>query len=321
MKKGVLVWMIVGASLILLGILLFVGVMWTMKWDFLKLSATKYETNTSEIDEEFENITIEAITADVAFLPSDDGVCRVVCYEQTKVKHAVEVSEGTLTVKAVDTRAWYDYIGIFSVGNPIITVYLPSAEYESLSVKTNTGDVGIPTGLHLKKLDISGTTGNVSCYASVKESMRIKMTTGDILVKDITAGSAELSVSTGRVEVSDLVCEGNLTVRVSTGKTVLSDLSCANLYSDGTTGDLYLRRVIAGENFHLERSTGDVELEGCDAAEIFVQTDTGDVVGSLLTDKVFLTQTDTGSIRVPSSVTGGRCEIITDTGDIDITIG
>jgi len=40
----------------------------------------------------------------------------------------------------------------------------------------------------------------------------------------------------------------------------------------------------------------------------------------LLTDKVFITKTDTGSINVPDSITGGRCEIKTDTGDIKITV-
>ena len=53
---------------------------------------------------------------------------------------------------------------------------------------------------------------------------------------------------------------------------------------------------------------------------MFVETDTGDVTGSLLSDKVFITKSDTGSIDVPKTVTGGKCEITTDTGDIKIEI-
>ena len=70
----------------------------------------------------------------------------------------------------------------------------------------------------------------------------------------------------------------------------------------------------------MERSTGDVRMEGCDAAEIFILTDTGDVAGSLLSDKVFVVETDTGDVDVPRSAAGGRCEITTDTGDIRITV-
>ena len=79
-----------------------------------------------------------------------------------------------------------------------------------------------------------------------------------------------------------------------------------------------MKNVIATEKFSIKRSTGDVKFDSCDAAEIFVETDTGDVNGSLLTNKVFITKTDTGRINVPNSITGGKCEIITNTGDIKI---
>ena len=81
-----------------------------------------------------------------------------------------------------------------------------------------------------------------------------------------------------------------------------------------------MKNVIATERFSIERDTGDVILEGCDAAEIFIETDTGDVRGTLLSEKVFITETDTGRVSVPSSITGGRCEITTDTGNIKINI-
>ncbi len=63
-----------------------------------------------------------------------------------------------------------------------------------------------------------------------------------------------------------------------------------------------------------------MEFNHCDAETIYVNTDTGSVTGTLLTDKVFIIETDTGSVDVPKSITGGRCEITTDTGNIRITI-
>ena len=86
--------------------------------------------------------------------------------------------------------------------------------------------------------------------------------------------------------------------------------------SSGDTGDILLSHVIATERLSIERGTGDVKVESCDAAEIFIETDTGDVTGTLLSDKVFVVETDTGRIDVPKTSNGGRCEIITDTGDI-----
>lgn len=91
-------------------------------------------------------------------------------------------------------------------------------------------------------------------------------------------------------------------------------------YIKWNTGDLSLKNVIATDTFTIERSTGDVVFNGSDATVIFVKTDTGDVSGNILTEKVFITQTDTGSVEVPKTASGGRCEIITDTGDIKINI-
>ena len=51
-----------------------------------------------------------------------------------------------------------------------------------------------------------------------------------------------------------------------------------------------------------------------------MKTDTGDVTGSLLSDKIFFAESDVGSVDVPKTTTGGVCEIRTDTGKIAITI-
>jgi len=47
-----------------------------------------------------------------------------------------------------------------------------------------------------------------------------------------------------------------------------------------------------------------------------IKTDTGNVTGTLLSEKVFLVETDTGRINVPRTTAGGVCEITTDTGDV-----
>ncbi len=110
-------------------------------------------------------------------------------------------------------------------------------------------------------------------------------------------------------------------VNVSTGKATLTDIRCKNVVSEGKTGDISLRNVIAVKTISVARSTGDVRFDHSDGGAIFVKTDTGDVTGSLLTDKVFLAQSSTGDVDVPKTTVGGKCEIKTGTGDIIITIG
>ncbi len=322
MRTKTKVWLIIAASLVLIGCILFTGVMSMLNWDFTKLSTVKYETNTYEISEAFDTISINTDTADIAFAFSNDGKCTVECHEEENAKHSVAVEDGILIVELVDERSVSDYIHYFGInmGAPKITVYLPKTQYTSLLICEDTGDVEIPRDFTFKDVDISLSTGDVDFCASASEMIKIKTSTGDICVENISAGSLDLSVSTGKVTASGVSCEGDVTVSVSTGEAYLTDIACRSVISSGSTGDISLDHVIAAEKFSVKRSTGDIRFDNSDAADIFAETDTGDVTGTLLTDKVFITQTDTGGVDVPKTATGGRCEIITNTGNIKITV-
>lgn len=319
MSKRAKIFFGMAIAFILIGGIIFGGVMTVLGWDFTKLSTVKYETNDYEIKKDYKNISITTDTADVIFVPTESEQSSVVCYEQKNVKHSVTVIGDTLVIEAVDTRKWYEYIGIF-FGTPKITVYIPQGEYGALSVKGSTGDVEIPEEHFFESMDLSVSTGDVKCGASSVGKIRINTNTGDIYVKNISAGMLDLSVSTGKVVGKAVTCEDDLRINVSTGKAQLTGVSCKALISSGNTGDISLKNVIAAEMFSVVRSTGDIKLDSCDAAEIYFKTDTGNVTGSLLTEKVFITQTDTGKIDVPKTVTGGKCEIITSTGDVTISI-
>lgn len=319
MRKATKIWFITAASLVLLGCILFAGVMTALKWDFSKLSTVKYETNTHEISEPFGDISLTTDTADIMFALSGDRKCRVECCEDENAKHSVNVENGTLVVKINNQKTWYDYIG-FHFGPPKITIYLPETEYHALTIHESTGNMEIPKDFTFASADISVSTGNVSFFAAAREAVKVKTSTGDICVEDTSAGSLDLSVTTGAVTVSGVTCNGDITVGVSTGKATMTDISCRSVLSTGTTGSISLNHVIAANNFSIERSTGDVKFTGCNAAELYVKTTTGSVTGSLLTDKVFLTDTKTGNVDVPKTATGGSCEIRTNTGDIKIAI-
>lgn len=322
MKKATKIWLIIAALLVVAGLALFTAAMSAYRWNFTRLSTVTYETNTYEISEIFTNISIDTDTADIIFLPSPDGKCRVECCEEEKAKHSVTVQEGTLTIQLMDERTVEDYIpyiGI-NIGSPKITVYLPEGQYASLSVRGSTGDIDVPEAMQFGDVDISFSTGDVSFSASAAASVKIKTGTGSIRMEHTSTGTLDLSVSTGHIAVSDVACEGNVQVSVSTGKVNFTNLRCQNLLSQGNTGDILLENVIAADSFSIERTTGDVTLVRCDASEIFIKTTTGDVHGSLLSEKIFIAQTDTGDVTVPRISSGGMCQIDTTTGDIHITL-
>lgn len=317
MSKKFFIWL--GVSSIIIGAVIFVCAMSFLKWDFSKLSTNKYQTNEYQITEEFSSVLINTSTANIEFVASSEDKVKVVCYEEEGVKHEVIADNETLKVSVNDTRKWYQHVSI-NFQTPKITVYMPVREYSSLTIKESTGNINLPSELKFNNIDLKVSTGAVKCLSSANELIKISSSTGDIKVENVDCGAIDLSVTTGKIEVLDVNCDADVKMVVSTGKVILTNVSCKNLVSSGKTGDISLQKVVASEKFDIERSTGDVKFEGCDAGEIFIQTDTGDVDGSLLTEKVFIVKTDTGDVDVPNSITGGRCEITTDTGDVKIMI-
>ncbi len=317
--KKTKIWLIISTSLILTGGIIFTGVMTMLKWDFKRLSTTKFETKTYEITEKYKDILILSKTADVELVATDDSVITVKCYERFNAKHSVTVDDGTILIKEDDTRKWYEHIGV-SFENPTITVHVPKNFRSSLGITTFTGNVKIPKDLNFENIEIIGNTGKIECNASAEQSIKASTSTGIISVDNVTTGAVSLSVSTGKITASNISCENSFEADVSTGDCILTDIECKSFASDGNTGSLTMTNVIASEKFTISRSTGDVKFEKCDASEISIETDTGYVRGSLLTDKIFIANSDTGSINVPKTTSGGMCEITTDTGNIKITI-
>ncbi|MBR6917318.1 MAG: DUF4097 family beta strand repeat protein [Clostridia bacterium] len=272
--------LIIAVILTALGLALIVGALAAAGFDLEKFDMSKYETNTYTVNEEFDKIELDLETEDVTFRLSDDGKLRVVCFERENGKHSVSAENGTLTIKENDERKWYDYLTFFGK-SLYMTVYLPSDHYESLKIDASTGDVTIPKDFSFGSIDIDVSTGDVLCAASAAGEIKIKTSTGKILLDGANADDIDLSAS---------------------------------------TGDVTLNSTVALKGFNIKTSTGDVTFDGSDAAGITVKTSTGDVEGTLASEKVFVVETSTGTVVVPNSVSGGRCEVKTSTGDVKISI-
>lgn len=295
MKK----WLIIAALLIVVGCVAFVVTMASLDWDFTRLSTDKFVSNQHEISEFYNKINIVTDTADVIFVPSESAETTILCYEQEKVTHTVVVEKETLTVRVEDAREWYNHIGIH-FNTPKITVYLPQGVYAALFVVTDTGDISVPEKLEFETLDVSTDTGNITLSASASQTMKAKTDTGNIRVENVSVGDIQLIASTGNAYITSIRCK-DLSVREN-------------------TGNVHLKDVMATSQFSIETDTGNVKFDKCDAAEILVKTDTGDVTGSLLSEKIFHTKTATGKVSVPHTTSGGKCQIVTSTGDIKLEI-
>ena len=305
--------------LLLVGVLIMAAAMFSMKFDFSRLGTRKAVTNTYAPAGDFEDIIISVDTADVVFLPSEDGKLKVVCVEEEGCRHIVSTLTGKLSIQSVDSREWYELIGVNSVRTSV-TVYLPKKEYGALTLRTDTGDVSVPGSFRFDSIMMIGSTVDITVGSSVGGRLSIGTSTGSITVSGVQAASLDLSASSGHISVGDSVISGPVEVHTSTGKISFANLNFTEGSVRTSTGDISLDSVLASGSLRVRTGTGDVGFARSDAPDIDVETDTGDVTGTLLTAKEFSYETNTGKAQLPASGPGGRCRLKSDTGDFELSI-
>ncbi len=319
MKRSVKILTFIGALLLIIGSLIFVKALGDNNWKFENIEPNKLQTNVYELDKEFKNISIETDTTDVEFVLSIDNKNKVVINERKDELHQVNIIEDTLSIIEKDDDKIH--FSLFNFNSPKMTIYLVSNQYNALFIDADTSDIIVPKDFVFNSVDIETDTGDVSFTSNVEEKLHIETNTGNIKISSIKINSALLEVTTGDININSLICDDELSINVTTGECVLNDINCASFVSKGGTGDVEIKDVIAKEKISIKRTTGDVFFNKMDASEIYIETDTGDVKGTFISEKIFKVETSTGDRIYPSTSTGGKCEIITTTGDVIVKIG
>ena len=281
-KKRRITAIIVAAALFVMGLAIAALGALFMGNDPHFISENDYKSVRHDVTDEFKSVAVTATTADVIFEASEDGSSYVLTYLPEKIGTQVYVEDGVLHVSTKDNRKWYEHISI-SIGknSPSIVVYMPKGEYEALDVN---------------------------------------VTTGDIIIDDISPALMKVKTTTGDIKITDVPNSEELSAKASTGKVSLSSVHANKIDIETTTGSISLDDVIASSSAHINATTGDVKFTAFDSAEIYIKVTTGDVEGELLSGKLFVTDTTTGNVKVPYSTEGGACNIKTTTGDIEITL-
>lgn len=313
--KGLVVSLIVVGSLLLVGggTVFAIGVARANK--NAKIVTKEYAV------EGYSNINIDLQTADLEFKVSTDGTRKVVCVEREKRYHTVNVENNTLVIKGFDSRKWYENIFRFDWKPMSITVYAPSEAYGDGVIKTDTGNIVIPSDYTFDKLNVQASTGNIKIKSNAVTSASVKASTGNVSL-EMKTKNLTVNTSTGDVDFNKVDVEEKVIINTSTGHIHLTETKARNMELKASTGNVKLANTIVEENMNIKTSTGDVRFDDSDANVLIeVKTSTGDVEGTLLTGKNFQLSTHTGYIKPVDSVTGlGTCKVSTDTGNIKLSV-
>lgn len=327
-------------GMVIIGVIMTVGALASVKFDFTKLVRTvEYEEKTYDITEDFSNINMQVDSQDVWIERSDDENTHFVCYECDSEWFEVSVQDGTLVI---DNKQ-YDQINIMvnmETGDHS-TLYLPKDVYENLSVKNGSGDlVAKKDAFTFEDIDVTIGSGDVTLANMSADDLILYAGSGDLNMDSIDAGSADLKCGSGDISVANCNIDDFVNGKVGSGDVGCSQVSCnsVNFHTDSgdvtvnglscksdietvaSSGDILLTDAVTETSFTVSTGSGNILLAACDAEEMELKTGSGDITGTLRSAKKFDAKTGSGDIRVPSDGDNGTCTAKTGSGDIELSL-
>lgn len=321
MSKTKKISIIIACIMIGIGLIISICTYAAVRFDFSKLSTVQMVRNTYTIDESFSSINIDCAEGSVRFVPSDSGICEVICAEEERITHSVEVIDDTLTVIRTDNREWHELIGIYWYEEGVeLTVSLPQSSYEKLYVKSLSGNISVPNGFNFSDIQLYSTSGNISSMAETAGNIRAESVSGDVMLVNADSANLYAKTSSGDVMIASSVTEGEITATTVSGDIAVAESTAEKISASCTSGDVDLMNAVTSGEFNVKTVSGDIELNRCDGGSLDMKTTSGDVEGTLRTGKLFLVHSTSGDVRVPDDMGTEKCEITTTSGDVKIKI-
>lgn len=308
-----LVCLVVGALLVGLG--------WALLQKYpVQKNVVKDSVYPYGIDKSPKQINISTLDSRVELRPIEGDEWRVECKDKEKLYHTVDLTEGVLTIKQIDTRAWYEHISILNgFQNLSVIVYLPTQAYESLSVHSTSGSIKVQEGFVFSNASLQNTSGSITCSSRVTGALNLKNTSGSITVNGSVGGDLNARNTSGSIHVVGGV-NGNLTVTNGSGSIKIKNATPTSVTIKNTSGGIDLVDVVCGESCTIDNTSGSIELERCDAISFDLKNTSGGIRASILTAKTFDCHSTSGSVRTPADGNGGTFRAKTTSGSITITI-
>ena len=279
------------------------------------------ETSSYDIEEDYNNIDINAITANITFMHSNTSQSKVFYNGIVGQKHSVEVVNGTLTISQEKSEEWYDQI--LNYASSYIVIHLNKIQYDSLEIVSESSSVEIQTGFIFNNVDIQNNTGDIKWKSDVVDTLSIQTQTGDLKLEDASFNMIKVNNDTGDVKITSCSASSHTLVKIENGNLTLTNARLNLLHAKINTGYAMLSGVYASDQIMLIIETGNIFVYSSDTKKAEFTTTTGDIFASFLSNKTIEANASSGQINIPSNsaVANGTCTAITQTGNITIDFG
>lgn len=238
---------ITGIILLLMGLILFLTGMSLTGWDFGELSTAVYKQENYTAQQQVTSLDISYNNAEVRILCDPEAqsvsVSYPVCTDRaTGASAKVDITEenGVLRIKEESLFILINW----QFQTPTLTVTLPETALETLSVRTQNGNISAE---------------NIA-----------------------TENKAEFITQNGEIRISQINAS-ELSLQTDAGGIILKNIQCQTLQAETDLGSVQLSGTLTADSAKFTSELGDIDLsEGVvDANNIYFSTDMGNISAKL----------------------------------------
>lgn len=297
--------LIIGGSIFLAGLLIFLAALAFLNWDISKLSTSStLEKKEMAIPFQNQSITIQDRNMPYVVMQSPDNDIHLTYYVSEKENYDID-SNGSITITKTTHYRWYDLIFNVNFQNPVFTIQLPEKFNGNLEIKTNNGAI--------QAKDITA------------ENIIFTTNNGAITLRNLQLnGNITITSDNGAINVNRVNANENCSFQTSNGKITIDDVSAAALTSVTNNGAIEAASVNAKEKVTFHTNNSAIHFADLNAeSDVELKTSNGSITGNLLarmSDFSITSKTSNGSNNLPESAEMGsqKLNVKTSNGKIKI---
>jgi DUF4097 and DUF4098 domain-containing protein YvlB len=284
---------------------------------------TRYDVN--EIKEiNFGNarkIEIRTTSTDTNIVPSNSNEVKAsltgyVLTTNPKSVPSLEISQSGDVITIVEKRENMNIIGFYS-SNTKLDIDIPKGFDGHVVYNGTSGNLSV-TQFKLESLDAQLSSGDILLKnISLKNDLYASSTSGNVTIQEISSDNVVLKSTSGDKKLTAITATGDIEIKAHSGNTRIEDITCSKISEECTSGDITVNKITA-DLFQITSHSGNVVLKELDGAAKIDATSGNIEVNALSPKGEYHLNAHSGNVRlVLPSNTGFSLNASVSSGNIN----
>ena len=214
---------------------------------FLGLEERRLDSITYQ--ENVNNLNVSIASDNLILKKSEDDTVRISYYQSNIYDYKISLENGTLTIS--QKKPWYIMFSFTKAKD--IEITLPESLI-SARLKLASGTIDITSGINIEELSVQASSGEIILKDLTAETAEIKVSSCSVNITNMETENLKISASSGNINLKKVDAE-EADLSLSSGNVNLDDSSLINLDIDASSGKITSTKL-RSENCEVLASSG-----------------------------------------------------------------